>query len=66
MHEYEIRIAQATGSPSIISEEIQLCDKAAINSARKMAGGKPFEVWRGSEMIWGWATGPSGSARINP
>jgi hypothetical protein len=51
MHEYEIRILQASGSPAIIIGEIQLSDGAAIRSARKLAQGKPFEVWKGLHCI---------------
>lgn len=52
MYEYEIHISQAEGSPSLICAEVQLCDQAAIKSARKMAQGRPFEVWRGSDCIF--------------
>jgi hypothetical protein len=55
MHEYEIRILQAGDSPSLITAEIHLSDTAAIRSARKMARGRPFEVWRGVECISGRA-----------
>ena len=54
MHEYEIRILQRSGSP-IITAEIQLSDTAAIRSARKMAQGRQFEVWKGPECIFGLA-----------
>ena len=54
MHEYEIRILQASGS-AIITCEIQLSDVAAIRSARKMARGRQFEVWKGLECITGLA-----------
>jgi hypothetical protein len=56
MHEYEIRILGSAGSPALIIPDIQLSDEAAIRSARKIAGGRPFEVWRGLERI----AGPSG------
>ena len=46
MHEYEIRILQASGSPAITTWEMQLTDFAAIRSARKMAHG---EALRGLE-----------------
>jgi hypothetical protein len=51
MHEYEIRVLHTEGCPALITSEIQLCDAAAMRSARKMAEGRPFEVWRGLERI---------------
>jgi hypothetical protein len=56
MHNYEIRIIQAPGSPSLITAEIHLSDESAIRSARKLARGKQFEVWRGLVCITGFAT----------
>jgi hypothetical protein len=53
MYAYEIRIIRTSGSPSIILAETQLTDVAAIRSARKIARGKPFEVWRDLECISG-------------
>jgi hypothetical protein len=53
MHEYEIRIFRSPGSAAIISAEIQLNDNAAIRSARKLAEGRTFEVWRGMNCIYG-------------
>ena len=47
MHEYEIHVLHTEGCPALITSEIQLCDAAAMRSARKMAEGRPFEVWRG-------------------
>jgi len=46
MHEYEIRVLQADGSPAIIASEIHLSDHTAIRSACKLADGKGVEVWR--------------------
>jgi hypothetical protein len=67
MHEYEIRIL-SSGKASIIIEEIHLSDIAAIRSARKMAHGRPFEVWKDLECISGVATLPdlSGQADRSP
>lgn len=53
MHAYEIRILRTSGSPTIILAEIQLTDFAAIRSARKLAHGRPFEVWRDLDCISG-------------
>jgi len=55
MPEYEILILRDEGSPSTITAETQLSDKAAIKSARRMARGRQFEVWRGPECITGFA-----------
>jgi hypothetical protein len=52
MGEYEIRIPQAEGSPTLISAEIHLTDASAVRSGKLMAQGRPFEVWRGSERIY--------------
>jgi hypothetical protein len=51
MQEYEVRILRVPGSPALITSEIQMSDGAAIRHARKLAEGKPFEVWRGLECI---------------
>ena len=61
MHEYEIRVFQAKGAPAIITSEVQLSDQAALRSARKMADGRPFEVWRGLECITGLMKPPAQS-----
>ena len=58
MGEYEIHILQSEGSPSIISAETHLSEESAIRSARRMARGRQFEVWRGLECITGLATMP--------
>jgi hypothetical protein len=55
MDEYEIHILQDEKSPSIIMAAIQLSDQAAIKSARRMARGRQFEVWRGPECVTGVA-----------
>lgn len=55
MREYEIRILQGERSTAIITAEIHLSDESAIRSARKMARGREFEVWRELECITGWA-----------
>ena len=53
--EYDIYILEEGGSPSIIAAAVQISDRAAIKSARRMAHGRQFEVWRGSECITGVA-----------
>ena len=51
MHEYEIRVL-SSGHAALIVAEIYLNDQAAIRSARKFAGDRPFEVWRGVDCIY--------------
>ena len=58
MYAYEIYILQSKGYPSIITAEIQLSDVAAFRSARKLAQGRPFEVWRGNERLYPEAFSP--------
>jgi hypothetical protein len=58
MREYEYRILQLDGSPAIVTMEVQVSPGAAIRSARKMARGRPFEVWWGQECISGVAKPP--------
>jgi hypothetical protein len=55
MLQYEIRILKVPGSPSIIMLGTHLNDFAAVRSARKMALGRPFEVWRDLDCITGLA-----------
>ena len=55
MQEYEIRILQEDGFPTLIMAQTQLSDEAAIRSARKMSHGRQFEVWRDMECITGRA-----------
>jgi len=58
MSEYEIRILKAPGSPTIIMVGTQLSDFVAVQIARKMARGRPFEVWRDLHCITGIAKLP--------
>ncbi len=52
MHEYEVRICNAGGQTAIIAAEVQLNDHAAVRSARKLAQGRKFEVWRGLDCVY--------------
>jgi hypothetical protein len=52
MGEYEIRILQAEGSPTLISAEVHLTDESAVRSGKRIAKGRLFEVWRGNERIY--------------
>ncbi len=52
MHEYEIRILSARHTIAII-EEVHFNDHGAVRSAKKLAGDRHFEVWRGLDCIYG-------------
>ena len=59
MHEYEIRVV-SSGHAIVVIEEMHISDHAAVRSAKKLAGDRPFEVWRGLDCIyeppkWPWA-----------
>jgi hypothetical protein len=58
VREYEIRIFKDQSSLSLIIEQPHFSDQAAIKAARRMALGKPFEVWRDLECITGFAEPP--------
>lgn len=47
MGEYEVRILNPDGSLARVHAEVQLNDAAAIHSARRLAKGAAFDVWRG-------------------
>jgi hypothetical protein len=49
--EYEIRITD--GNRHTILAIVHLNDNAAVRQAERMAEGKPFEVWRGMDCIYG-------------
>jgi hypothetical protein len=51
MQGYEIRIVSQENHHTVI-EVMHLNDNAAVRSARKMAGGSPFEVWRDLDCIY--------------
>lgn len=51
MHQYEIRILRDDGSTAVIAADLQLDDDAAMRSARRIARGRRFEVWRGMDCI---------------
>jgi len=53
MQEYEIRIQNRQDAPAIVTVASQMSDRDAIHSARKIALGRQFEVWRGGECITG-------------
>ncbi|HEX4270630.1 MAG TPA: hypothetical protein VHZ32_04555 [Rhizomicrobium sp.] len=51
MQEYEIRLVNGVESSSI-NTATHLSDFAAVRSARKFAGGRPFEVWRDKICVY--------------
>lgn len=53
MQEYEIRIQNRQDAPALVTVASQLSDKDAIHSARRIALGRQFEVWRDGECITG-------------
>lgn len=53
MTEYQIRILQGNGTvAAIITTERRLNDDVAIRSAKHIARGRKFEVWRGLVCIY--------------
>ena len=58
MDAYEIRILREDGSPAFTILEMHLNDKAAIRSGKFMARGRPFEVWCGTECVFGHDSQP--------
>ncbi len=61
MQIYEIRILSENQT---IIESAFLNDHAAVRAAQKFAAGKPFEVWRGLDCIYGAA--PPRAAAMQP
>lgn len=56
MPEYEIRVLNDDRySAAKIHEQILIDDDAAIQVARGLAGGAPFEVWRDLDCVYGLA-----------
>ena len=64
MREYEIRVL-SSGHATLIIEQTHLSDHAAIRSARKFAGDRPFEVWRGVDCIYASAKAPPMAAGLH-
>jgi len=61
MREYEIRVL-SSGHTTMIIEQSHLSDHAAVRSARKFAGDRPFEVWRGIDCIFAPTKAPRAGA----
>jgi hypothetical protein len=51
VQEYEIRVL-SSGHPIIIIDAKYFSDHAAVRSAKDLAQGRPFEVWRGLSRIY--------------
>ena len=60
MREYEIRILNEDFSTRAVIKRAHLDAHSAIRSAHKLAAGRRFEVWCGSNCIFGTAQ----SARV--
>jgi len=58
MDQYEIRFQRSDGKLDLIVCAFQRSDFAAIQSARKIAHGRQFEVWKGMQCITGLAALP--------
>ncbi|HEX2761324.1 MAG TPA: hypothetical protein VHM27_12455 [Rhizomicrobium sp.] len=54
MHTYEIRVLD-NGRTRAVLEAMHLNDNAAVRAGKKLADGKPFEVWRELDCIYGCA-----------
>ncbi len=52
MHQYEIRILRADKTTATVMEVAHLSDLAALKAAKRIAGEKPFEVWRDLDCIY--------------
>jgi len=63
MHTYEIRIL-CKGRGHTIIAIMHLNDSTAIQAARTLAAGRPFEVWRDLDCIHGAPPGAPGMVRF--
>ena len=53
MYKYEFRVLNEDHTECSVTEEIHLDNYSAIRSARRLAVGRPFQVWLGLECIFG-------------
>lgn len=51
MKYYEIRVLNQQGRASLIYHRLYSDNTVAIRSAKNIADGQPFEVWRGMDCI---------------
>jgi hypothetical protein len=51
MRYYEVRLLSAVGM-SAPMEVASLTDRAAIRQGRKLAGSRPFEIWKGLDRVY--------------
>jgi hypothetical protein len=63
MQDYEIRIL-CNGRGHTHIEVMYLNDSSAIRAAEMLAAGRPFEVWRDLECIYGAARHPPSLVRF--
>lgn len=63
---YQIRVLQGDDYPTLITSNISKSDGAAILTARKLADGKNFEVWRGSQCIYALSRADQQPASLRP
>ena len=53
MNVYEVRIlGETSGKGGIVLQAQYLSDVAAVRAAKKLADGRPFEVWRGIQCVY--------------
>jgi hypothetical protein len=58
MQEYETRILNVDRTPALLMTSMHLNADAAIKTARRVATGRPFEVWRDDECVYAAVDGP--------
>ena len=51
LHFYEFRILTKAGNISAATQEAHISDNLAVRSARLLARGEAFEVWRGITCV---------------
>jgi hypothetical protein len=53
MKPFELRFFDSDGALSLIMHQFLSSRSAAIRSAKTMARGRAFEIWRGKECVFG-------------
>ncbi len=51
MHEYEVRIFDGKAVSTVLAVAY-LSNNMAVSGAKRLAQGKPFEVWRGLDCVF--------------
>jgi hypothetical protein len=62
MSEFEIRILNSDGSPSVMTTLNLFSTQSAVGSALRLARGRPFEVWREGRCVYCSLAGISAAA----